>query len=45
MQLGSPTKETSYCPDYINRKKEEKMSGSTLKEWLEHKEKEANNGD
>ena len=28
------TKESDYCPDYTNRKKEEKKSG-TLKEWIE----------
>ena len=28
------TKEIDYCPDYINRKKEEKKSG-TLNDWIE----------
>lgn len=27
------TKETDYCPDYINRSKEEKKSG-TLENWI-----------
>lgn len=27
------TKEVDYCPDYINRKKEEKKSG-TLNDWV-----------
>ena len=40
MHSCSMTKETSYCPDYINRKKEEKVSGATLKEYLCDKEKE-----
>jgi len=27
------TSEEGYCPDYVNRKKEEKKSG-TLKDWI-----------
>lgn len=32
------TSEDSYCPDFINRKKYEKESGMTLKEWTEQNE-------
>jgi len=32
------TLEDSYCPDFINRKKNEKESGMTLKEWTEQNE-------
>ena len=28
----------SYCPDFVNRKKYEKESGMTLKEWTEKNE-------
>ena len=28
------TRETSYCPDHINRQKENKLSGETLNEWI-----------
>ena len=34
-QLWKITHETSYCPDYINRKKEEKKSG-TLEDWIKN---------
>ena len=34
---GYVTTETSYCPDFINRNKEEKKSGQTLKEWAAKK--------
>ena len=29
------TLENAYCPDFVNRKKYEKESGMTLKEWTE----------
>ena len=29
------TEEDSYCPDYINRRKENKEYGMTLDEWIE----------
>ena len=32
------TLEDSYCPDFVNRKKNEKESGMTLKEWTEQNE-------
>lgn len=32
------TTEDSYCPDFVNRKKSEKESGMTLKEWTEQNE-------
>lgn len=32
-QLWKMTHEISYCPDYTNRKKEEKESG-TLEDWI-----------
>lgn len=32
-QLWKITHEISYCPDYANRKKEEKKSG-TLEDWV-----------
>lgn len=32
------TLEDSYCPDFVNRKKYEKESGMTLKEWTEQNE-------
>lgn len=32
------TLEESYCPDFVNRKKYEKESGMTLKEWTERNE-------
>ena len=31
------TKENSYCPDYTNRKKEEKKSG-TLEDWIKEQQ-------
>ena len=32
------TLDVSYCPDFVNRKKYEKESGMTLKEWTEQNE-------
>ena len=32
-EMVTMTKETDYCPDYTNRKKEEKKSG-TLEDWI-----------
>ncbi len=32
------TLEEAYCPDFANRKKNEKESGMTLKEWTEQNE-------
>jgi len=32
-QLWKMTHENHYCPDYVNRKKEEKKSG-TLEDWV-----------
>lgn len=32
---NNPTKETSYCPDYANRRKYNKENGQTLEEWIE----------
>lgn len=32
------TLEDSYCPDFANRKRSEKESGVTLKEWTEQNE-------
>ena len=32
------TLQDSYCPDFVNRKKYEKESGMTLKEWTEQNE-------
>ena len=32
------TPEDSYCPDFVNRKKNEKEFGMTLKEWTEQNE-------
>lgn len=29
------TEEDSYCPDYANRRKENKDGGITLEEWIE----------
>jgi hypothetical protein len=29
------TDEDSYCPDYVNRRKENKECGMTLDEWIE----------
>lgn len=29
------TEEDSYCPDYVNRRKEDKEYGMTLDEWIE----------
>lgn len=29
------TEEDSYCPDYVNRRKENKEGGMTLDEWIE----------
>lgn len=29
------TDEDSYCPDYVNRRKENKEGGMTLDEWIE----------
>ena len=29
------TEEDSYCPDYVNRRKENKEYGMTLDEWIE----------
>lgn len=29
------TDEDSYCPDYVNRRKENKEYGMTLEEWIE----------
>lgn len=37
---GYITDDNSYCPDYINWKKEEKNCGLTLQKWLSDKEKE-----
>ena len=31
------TEETSYCPDYTNRKKENKEGGETLEDWIKRK--------
>ena len=29
------SEEDSYCPDYVNRRKENKECGMTLDEWIE----------
>ena len=34
-EMVTMTKETDYCPDYINRKKEEKKNG-TLENWIKN---------